>query len=496
MKITKEENGNIRISGLNLLGKFKDRKKVLKSKKGAIKEKLTSEASKYRITREDNKLRIKKEKANEVEVEAPVETSVSEEAKPVDNKPRKVTEEEKEAIYNNDIARATNNGFFTPTIRDGYVTYWEVTNGNLLKRFGKYEDIKDKPNVAIRKSDVREAELLELGKSLEEQIRLLDNANTEGPEYISDIENAKRNNDNEVPSMREGYITYYQIVDDNLIKRFGKYDEVISKDDCYIKYRDRNYYKRMHRKMKNYNASEFERQTNVNLEQYNNDLRAIYEKLKYYPTPREGYVTYYKDGVKRFGKYEDIPNDGLVIIDDEDRENAEDYYDLVHQIAVLEASTMADDQDLEEKIVEETGKLLHEEDKKERTIITLKDDDVEIIEDGNVTKKGSKATKEDTNQFIEDTNHQYDEIIGSNKDDDLDLEEKIIEQTERELEERDNQTNNTTRTVRDAYGRLEDLNLSDEEKTYFESLANEYIGYLENPTEFKFEKEYKVRSKY
>jgi len=471
MKITKEENGNIRISGLNLLGKLKDRKKALKSKKGIIKEKLTSEASKYRITREDNKLRIKKEKENRVEVEAPVEAS-SEENRHVENKIRKVTEEEKEAIYRNDIARATNNGFI-PTIRDGYVTYWEVINGNLFKRFGKYEDIKNKPNVAIRKSDVREAELIELGKSLEDQIRLLDDSNIECPEYFDDIENAKRNNNNEVPSMREGYVTYYQMVGDNLVKRFGKYDEVISNDDCYIKYRDRHYYKKLHRKMKNYNASESERQTNVDLEQYNNDLADIYDKLKYYPTPREGYVSYYKNNVKRFGKYEDIANDSEVIIDDEDRIVAEDYVDLERQIANLTASVV-EDQDLEERNNHEEEQVVEE--------AIVEDDDLDLEE----------AIVEETDRLLDERDsHEEEQVVEETivEDDDLDLEDAIVEETDRMLSEREN-------LVVNDYGRLEDLNLSDDEKEYFEKLAEEYIGYLENPTEFKFEKEYKVRSKY
>ena len=42
MKITKEENGNIRISDIGLFSKFKSAKSKLKSKKGKIKEKVTS----------------------------------------------------------------------------------------------------------------------------------------------------------------------------------------------------------------------------------------------------------------------------------------------------------------------------------------------------------------------------------------------------------------------------------------------------------------------
>ena len=85
--------------------------------------------------------------------------------------------------------------------------------------------------------------------------------------------------------------------------------------------------------------------------------------------------------------------------------------------------------------------------------------------------------------------HEEGQIVEDAEDDDLDLEDKIIEETNRILNEGAN-------PISDDYGRLEDLNLSNDEKEYFEKLAEEYIGYLENPTEFKFEKEYKVRSKY
>ena len=478
MKITKEENGNIRISGLNLLGKLKKGKTALKSKKGEIKEKETSDSSKYRITREDNKIKIKKEKEKEVQVESPVEVVESAAVRTDNSAPSKITDEEIKAIYNNDVARASTNGF-TPTIRDGYVTYWEIMNGSVVKRFGKYADIKDKSNIAIRKSDVREIELVELGRMLEEKISILDSSNTECPEYIDDIETAKRNNNNEVPSMREGYITYYEIVGDRLIKRFGKYDEVISNDNCYIKYRDRYYYKKLQRKMKNYNSSESERQANANLDKYNNDLAAVYGRFGYYPTPREGYITYYKDNEKRYGKYEDVANDSEIIIDEEDRENAEDYVDLERQIANLKASIVEndnqdleesiveepaeDDLDLEEKIVEETERLLYERDSHQ---------DEQVVEEVN------------NDLDIED------EIVEEPANDDIDLEERIVEETERLLDERDNSITSND------YGRLEDLSLSDDEKEYFEKLAEEYIGYLENPTEFKFEKEYKVRSKY
>ena len=87
--------------------------------------------------------------------------------------------------------------------------------------------------------------------------------------------------------------------------------------------------------------------------------------------------------------------------------------------------------------------------------------------------------------------HEEEQVVEETivEDDDLDLEDAIVEETDRMLSEREN-------LVVNDYGRLEDLNLSDDEKEYFEKLAEEYIGYLENPTEFKFEKEYKVRSKY
>ena len=441
MKITKEENGNIRISGLNLLGKLREGKAALKSKRGEIKEKFSSKSSNFRITREDNKLRIKKEKEKEVAV--PVEVVESE---PVKKTPRKMTDEEIEAIYKDDVAKASNKRFM-PSIRDGYITYWELMNGSVVKRFGKYEEIKDKPNIAIRRSDIKEIELIELGKSFEDQIKELEKSEQEFPEYNRDVEIAKEDNNNEVPSMREGYVVYYDTTDNKLIKRFGKYTEVIQNPNYYIKYDDRNYYRELHKRMKLYQAGLDAENSNENLEQYHKDVSKIYENLKYYPTAREGYVSYYKNNVKRFGKYEDIANDSEVEIDDEDRIVAEDYVDLERQIANL-TSNVVEDQDLEEEIVEETNRLLNERD-----------------------------------------NHEEGQIVEDVEDDDLDLEYKIVEETNRILNEGAN-------PISDDYGRLEDLNLSNDEKEYFEKLAEEYIGYLENPTEFKFEKEYKVRSKY
>ena len=441
MKITKEENGNIRISGLNLLGKLREGKAALKSKRGEIKEKISSKSSNFRITREDNKLRIKKEKEKEVAV--PVEVVESE---PVKKTPRKMTDEEIEAIYKDDVAKASNKRFM-PSIRDGYVTYWELMNGSVVKRFGKYEEIKDKPNIAIRRSDIKEIELIELGKSFEDQIKELEKSEQEFPEYNRDVEIAKEDNNNEVPSMREGYVVYYDTTDNKLIKRFGKYIEVIQNPNYYIKYDDRNYYRELHRRMKLYQAGLDAENSNENLEQYHKDVSKIYENLKYYPTAREGYVSYYKNNVKRFGKYEDIANDSEVEIDDEDRIVAEDYVDLERQIANL-TSNVVEDQDLEDEIVEETDRLSNERD-----------------------------------------SHEEEQIVEDEEDDDLDLEDKIVEETNRILNEGAN-------PISDDYGRLEDLNLSNDEKEYFEKLAEEYIGYLENPTEFKFEKEYKVRSKY
>ena len=470
MKITKEENGNIRISGLNLLGKLREGKAALKSKRGKIKERISSESSNFRITREDNKLKIKREK--EKKAAAPVEVVESESVRTEKKTPRKMTDEEIEAIYKDDVAKASNKRFM-PSLRDGYVTYWELMNGSVVKRFGKYEEIKDKPNIAIRRSDIKEIELIELGKSFEDRIKELEKSEEEFSEYNRDVEIAKEDNNNEVPSMREGYVVYYDTTDNKLIKRFGKYIEVIQNPNYYIKYDDRNYYKELHKRMRLYQAGLDAQNSNENLEQYHKDISKIYEELKYYPTAREGYVSYYKNNVKRFGKYEDIANDSEVIIDDEDRIVAEDYVDLERQIASLTASVV-EDQDLEERNNHEEEQVVEE------TIV--EDDDLDLEE----------AIVEETDRLLDERDsHEEEQVVEETivEDDDLDLEDAIVEETDKMLSEREN-------LVVNDYGRLEDLNLSDDEKEYFEKLAEEYIGYLENPTEFKFEKEYKVRSKY
>ena len=470
MKITKEENGNIRISGLNLLGKLREGKAALKSKRGKIKERVSSESSNFRITREDNKLKIKREK--EKKAATPVEVVESEPVRTEKKTPRRMTDEEIEAIYKDDVAKASNKRFM-PSLRDGYITYWELMNGSVVKRFGKYEEIKDKPNIAIRRSDIKEIELIELGKSFEDRIKELEKSEEEFSEYNRDVEIAKEDNNNEVPSMREGYVVYYDTTDNKLIKRFGKYIEVIQNPNYYIKYDDRNYYKELHKRMRLYQAGLDAQNSNENLEQYHKDVSKIYEELKYYPTAREGYVSYYKNDVKRFGKYEDIANDSEVIIDDEDRIVAEDYVDLERQIANLTASVV-EDQDLEER-------NNHEEEQVVEAAI-LEDDDLDLEE----------AIVEETDRLLDERDsHEEEQVVEETivEDDDLDLEDAIVEETDRMLSEREN-------LVVNDYGRLEDLNLSDDEKEYFEKLAEEYIGYLENPTEFKFEKEYKVRSKY
>ncbi|MBQ1551766.1 MAG: hypothetical protein IIZ67_06660 [Bacilli bacterium] len=470
MKITKEENGNIRISGLNLLGKLREGKAALKSKRGEIKEKISSESSNYRITREDNKLKIKREK--EKKAAAPVEVVESEPVRTEKKTPRKMTDEEIEAIYKDDVAKASNKRFM-PSLRDGYITYWELMNGSVVKRFGKYEEIKDKPNIAIRRSDIKEIELIELGKSFEDRIKELEKSEEEFSEYNRDVEIAKEDNNNEVPSMREGYVVYYDTTDNKLIKRFGKYIEVIQNPNYYIKYDDRNYYKELHKRMRLYQAGLDAQNSNENLEQYHKDISKIYEELKYYPTAREGYVSYYKNDVKRFGKYEDIANDSEVIIDDEDRIVAEDYVDLERQIANLTTSVV-EDQDLEERNNHEEEQVVEE--------AIVEDDDLDLEE----------AIVEETDRLLDERDgHEEEQVVEETivEDDDLDLEDAIVEETDRMLSEREN-------LVVNDYGRLEDLNLSDDEKEYFEKLAEEYIGYLENPTEFKFEKEYKVRSKY
>ena len=406
MKITKEENGNIRISDIGLFSKFKSAKSKLKSKKGKIKEKVTSKP---------------------VEKESGETTPRRDTVKAVKKAPKKLSEEEKKSIYEADVANASANSFL-PSIRDGYIVYWELMNGSVVKRFGKYEDIKDKPNVAIRKSDVREIHLIESGKEIEEKIKSYDESNVEFPEFKNDVERAKNENNNIVPSMIDGYVTYYDIADGKIIKRFGKYDDVIKNPNCYVRYVDRSYYEELNREKRHFAARLAEADANVDMEQFNKDEARIYEELGHFPTPSEGYVSYYKNGVKRFGKYEDIYDDAEVTMDDEDRQLAEDYRDFQNQIRSLE----------------------------------------ELAKNEESKTVDSEA--------------------------DLDLEEAIVEETARSLSERDSNNSRSIEAV--DYGRLEDLNLPDEEKEYFENLANEYIGYLENPTVFKFEKEYKVKSKY
>ena len=482
MKIAKEENGNIRISDIGLFSKFKSAKSKLKSKKGEIKEKVTSKPA--------------EKKTSET-------TPRRDTVKVVKKAPKKLSEEEKKSIYEADVAKASANSFL-PSIRDGYIVYWELMNGSVVKRFGKYEDIKDKPNVAIRKSDVREIHLIESGKKIEEKIKSYDESNVEFPEFKNDVERAKNENNNIVPSMIDGYVTYYDIADGKIIKRFGKYDDVIKNPNCYVRYVDRNYYEELNREKRHFAARLAEADANVDMEQFNKDEARIYEELGHFPTPSEGYVSYYKNGVKRFGKYEDIYDDAEVTMDDEDRRLAEDYRDFQNQIRSLEElaknkeSKTVDseaDLDLEEAIVKETDRLLAERDNQERDVIDLNDEEVEIIEP--VIEENHDSEEEsvdETTSFLEEADDLYDEIIGPDDEEEQDLEEEIVEETARSLSERDSNNSRSTEAV--DYGRLEDLNLPDEEKEYFENLANEYIGYLENPTVFKFEKEYKVKSKY
>ncbi len=482
MKIAKEENGNIRISDIGLFSKFKSAKSKLKSKKGEIKEKVTSKPA--------------EKKTSET-------TPRRDTVKVVKKAPKKLSEEEKKSIYEADVAKASANSFL-PSIRDGYIVYWELMNGSVVKRFGKYEDIKDKPNVAIRKSDVREIHLIESGKKIEEKIKSYDESNVEFPEFKNDVERAKNENNNIVPSMIDGYVTYYDIADGKIIKRFGKYDDVIKNPNCYVRYVDRSYYEELNREKRHFAARLAEADANVDMEQFNKDEARIYEELGHFPTPSEGYVSYYKNGVKRFGKYEDIYDDAEVTMDDEDRRLAEDYRDFQNQIRSLEElaknkeSKTVDseaDLDLEEAIVKETDRLLAERDNQERDVIDLNDEEVEIIEP--VIEENHDSEEEsvdETTSFLEEADDLYDEIIGPDDEEEQDLEEEIVEETARSLSERDSNNSRSTEAV--DYGRLEDLNLPDEEKEYFENLANEYIGYLENPTVFKFEKEYKVKSKY
>ena len=482
MKIAKEENGNIRISDIGLFSKLKSAKSKLKSKKGEIKEKVTSKPA--------------EKKTSET-------TPRRDTVKVVKKAPKKLSEEEKKSIYEADVAKASANSFL-PSIRDGYIVYWELMNGSVVKRFGKYEDIKDKPNVAIRKSDVREIHLIESGKEIEEKIKSYDESNVEFPEFKNDVERAKNENNNIVPSMIDGYVTYYDIADGKIIKRFGKYDDVIKNPNCYVRYVDRSYYEELNREKRHFAARLAEADANVDMEQFNKDEARIYEELGHFPTPSEGYVSYYKNGVKRFGKYEDIYDDAEVTMDDEDRRLAEDYRDFQNQIRSLEElakneeSKTVDseaDLDLEEAIVKETDRLLAERDNQERDVIDLNDEEVEIIEP--VIEENHDSEEEsvdETTSFLEEADDLYDEIIGPDDEEEQDLEEEIVEETARSLSERDSNNSRSTEAV--DYGRLEDLNLPDEEKKYFENLANEYIGYLENPTVFKFEKEYKVKSKY
>ena len=343
--------------------------------------------------------------------------------------------------------------------------------------------------------------------------------------------------------MLDGYVTYYDIADGKIIKRFGKYDDVIKNPNCYVRYIDRSYYKELNREKRHFVARLAEADANVDMEQFNKDEARIYEELGHYPTPSEGYVSYYKNGVKRFGKYEDIYDDAEVTMDDEDRQLAEDYLDFQNQIRSLEelaknegeiiqeeskAVDSEADLDLEEAIVKETDRLLAERDNQERDAIDLTDEEVEIIEpvikenhdseeksvdettrfleeaddlydeiigpDDEENQDLEEESVDETTRFLEEANDLYDEIIGPDDEENQDLEKAIVEEAARSLSERDSNNSRSTEAV--DYGRLEDLNLPDEEKEYFENLANEYIGYLENPTVFKFEKEYKVKSKY
>ena len=406
-------------------------------------------------------------------------------------------------------------------------------NGSVVKRFGKYEDIKDKPNVAIRKSDVREIHLIESSKEIEKKIKSYDESNVEFPEFKNDVERAKNENNNVVPSMLDGYVTYYDIADGKIIKRFGKYDDVIKNPNCYVRYVDRSYYEELNREKRHFAARLAEADANVDMEQFNKDEARIYEELGHFPTPSEGYVSYYKNGVKRFGKYEDIYDDAEVTMDDEDRQLAEDYRDFQNQIRSLEElaknEEAREEQILKQTVVEQTNRSLHKGSNKVPEKSKAVDSEADL--------DSEEESVDETTRFLEDADDLYDEIIGLDDEENHDLEEAIVEETARSLSERDNQerdvidltdeeveiiepvikenhgseeesvdetarslserdSNNSRSTEAVDYGRLEDLNLPDEEKEYFENLANEYIGYLENPTVFKFEKEYKVKSKY
>lgn len=511
MKITKEENENIRISDIGLFSMFKSAKSKLKSKKGKIKERVTSKPA---------------------EKESGETTPRRDTVKAVKKAPKKLSEEEKKSIYEADVANASANSFL-PSIKDGYIVYWELMNGSVVKRFGKYEDIKDKPNVAIRKSDVREIHLIESSKEIEKKIKSYDESNVEFPEFKNDVERAKNENNNVVPSMLDGYVTYYDIADGKIIKRFGKYDDVIKNPNCYVRYVDRSYYEELNREKRHFAARLAEADANVDMEQFNKDEARIYEELGHFPTPSEGYVSYYKNGVKRFGKYEDIYDDAEVTMDDEDRQLAEDYRDFQNQIRSLEElaknEEAREEQILKQTVVEQTNRSLHKGSNKVPEKSKAVDSEADL--------DSEEESVDETTRFLEDADDLYDEIIGLDDEENHDLEEAIVEETARSLSERDNQerdvidltdeeveiiepvikenhgseeesvdetarslserdSNNSRSTEAVDYGRLEDLNLPDEEKEYFENLANEYIGYLENPTVFKFEKEYKVKSKY
>ena len=506
MKITKEENGNLRISGLNIFSNLKIKNKEKDSKE----KKQKKESPKYRLTKKDSKYKFIKEVKEEKEYtnRKSEKTTTASEPKKENKKAKKLTQEEIDAIYAEDIKVASNNSFM-PSIRDGYVVYWELMDGNIVKRFGKYEDIKDKKDIAIRKSDIKEIELIEKGKILEEKIKVFEDSNTPCPEYNDDIERIKKENNDEVPTMSDGYITYYEIVGDRLIKRYGKFADVMSNDKYYIKYQDRNYYKELQKRRNAFNASEIEKESHADLEQYHKDVSTIYEQLNYYPTPREGYVTYYKDGIKRFGKYEDIAKDKEVVINDDDKKMAEDYLDLQHQLNILQAiANVEKEADRDEKVTKEESDEIHildnddldldnpilEETTREVNNDEPLDAEYEVIEDEDLDLE--EEIVEETNRLLnERDSEEINDELSEAEDDNLDLEEEIVEETNRVLNERDNLNNNTS-SVRSDYGRLEDLKISDEQKEYFEKLADEYIGYLENPTVFTFDKEYKVRSKY
>ena len=131
--------------------------------------------------------------------------------------------------------------------------------------------------------------------------------NYDAKELFEEFNNVSENeNNNVVPSMIDGYVTYYDIADGKIIKRFGKYDDVIKNPNCYVRYVDRKYYEELNREKRHFAARLAEADAKVDMEQFNKDEARIYEELGHFPTPSEGYVSYYKNGVKRFGKYEDI----------------------------------------------------------------------------------------------------------------------------------------------------------------------------------------------